>query len=272
MVLDRVALVCGSLALVSMAFGQGVEVSSPRISIAYNSQLQRRIEWKGPNGGNIVAFDSSAQEGVVVSGLEMNAFRLDPAKTALKRVVDPEFGPGSGGHHRGEARQRIQNRRRRRRIPTGAHRPRAAARQVPRRRHLSEHLPEPRRTARCTWTGSTASACFSTARWPNPGSRPTPWLPSRAAPTGGAPNMTSHPADARLQAEQFPGHRRRQRPRRRGRRHALRGAWGPTMGVAIAHLSKSPSGSPARARYGRTGEWSWPSRRARTKSLGSRNG
>jgi alpha-galactosidase len=93
MLFKRVALVCGCLAMVSMAFGQGVEVSSPRISIAYNSQLQRRIEWKGPNGGNIVAFDPSVQEGVVVSGLEVNTFRLDPGKTSLKRIVDPEFGP-----------------------------------------------------------------------------------------------------------------------------------------------------------------------------------
>jgi hypothetical protein len=88
MLFKRVALVCGCLAMVSMAFGQGVEVSSPRISIAYNSQLQRRIEWKGPNGGNIVAFDPSVQEGVVVSGLEVNTFRLDPGKTSLKRIVD----------------------------------------------------------------------------------------------------------------------------------------------------------------------------------------
>ena len=89
-------LATGAFALASIAAGQTadrLELSSPRISISYNAQLQRRIEWKGSSGGNIVAFDPSAQEGVVMAGLELNTFQLDAGKTSQKRVVDPEFGP-----------------------------------------------------------------------------------------------------------------------------------------------------------------------------------
>jgi alpha-galactosidase len=52
------------------------------------------MEWKGQTGGNIIAFDAAAQEGLVSAGLEINNFRLDPARSSQKRVVDPEFGPG----------------------------------------------------------------------------------------------------------------------------------------------------------------------------------
>jgi len=86
------ALFCG-LIFVSIAAGQSVEVSSPRISITYNSHLQRSIQWKGQTGGNIVAFDSAVQEGLVISGLEINDFRLDERRSHYQRVTDPEFGP-----------------------------------------------------------------------------------------------------------------------------------------------------------------------------------
>ena len=50
----RLGLLC-ALVLVPMAAGQSVEVSSPRISITYNSHLQRSIQWRGHSGGSIVA-------------------------------------------------------------------------------------------------------------------------------------------------------------------------------------------------------------------------
>ncbi len=68
-----------------------VEVRSPRISVSYDSQFQRRLEWKGASG-NIIAFDPSAQEGITVFGAAITTFRLDPSKTIQRTVEHPEFG------------------------------------------------------------------------------------------------------------------------------------------------------------------------------------
>lgn len=53
------------------------------------------MEWLGQGAErNIIAYDPAVQEGLVISGIEYFAFRLDPKRTVQRRVVDPEFGPG----------------------------------------------------------------------------------------------------------------------------------------------------------------------------------
>jgi len=71
-----------------------ISAKSARISVTFDGQSLRRMEWLG--GGaerNIVAYDGGVQEGLVISGAEHFQFRLDPKRTAQRRVVDPEFGP-----------------------------------------------------------------------------------------------------------------------------------------------------------------------------------
>jgi alpha-galactosidase len=79
------------------ATAQEVGLQTQRISIRYNDLLQRRIQWLVDGERNIVAFDPAVQEGVQILGWECNAFRLDPARTSQKRVVDSEFGPALEG-------------------------------------------------------------------------------------------------------------------------------------------------------------------------------
>jgi len=74
-----------------------VKLQTPRLAISYNDRLQRQIEWLVDRDRNIVAFDPAAQEGVETLGWECNEFRLDPARSSQKRIVDPEFGPALEG-------------------------------------------------------------------------------------------------------------------------------------------------------------------------------
>ncbi|MFB3903524.1 MAG: alpha-galactosidase [Acidobacteriota bacterium] len=67
-------------------------VRSERLSLGYDEDFDRRIEWSFAAAGNIVAFDPTLDEGPVIGG-QLVRFSPDPTRTSQKRVVDPEFGP-----------------------------------------------------------------------------------------------------------------------------------------------------------------------------------
>lgn len=85
------------LSSVAVVRAEEFRLQSPRIAISYNDRLHRQIQWLAGGDRSIVAFDPSAQEGVEIQGWECNTFRLDPSRTSQKRVVDPEFGPSLEG-------------------------------------------------------------------------------------------------------------------------------------------------------------------------------
>jgi alpha-galactosidase len=74
------------------AHGAEVQLRSNSITVSFNERMQRQIKWLTAESGNVVAFDPAVQEGVIVSGRECTAFRLDRDRFSQKRIVDPEFG------------------------------------------------------------------------------------------------------------------------------------------------------------------------------------
>ena len=81
----------------AQARGQGFQLESDRVRVIYDHQLHRSITWLAAEDRNIVAADPSAQEGVEIFGLACATFRLDPRRSAQKRVTDPEFGAAVEG-------------------------------------------------------------------------------------------------------------------------------------------------------------------------------
>ena len=77
--------------------GQEIQLKTERIAITYNDRLQRQIQWLVGADRNIVAFDPAVQEGVEILGWECSTYRLDPARSSQKRIIDPEFGPALEG-------------------------------------------------------------------------------------------------------------------------------------------------------------------------------
>jgi alpha-galactosidase len=78
---------------VRIAQANSLEIRSGHVLIQINDLLQRQIQWLDNAGGNIVAFDPAIQDGVEVLGRELNVFRMRPEKTVQKRIQDAEFGP-----------------------------------------------------------------------------------------------------------------------------------------------------------------------------------
>ncbi len=75
------------------ARAQDTNIQSSRIKIQLNQRFQRQIQWLDRGSRNIVAFDPSVQEGLDIQGQEILAFVLDAGRTIQKRIVDVEFGP-----------------------------------------------------------------------------------------------------------------------------------------------------------------------------------
>jgi alpha-galactosidase len=85
-------LVC-LLGIFQTASARDLEIRSAHVLIQVNNQMQRQIQWLDNQGGSIVAFDPSVQDGVEVLGRGITGFRIEPEKTVQKRIQDPEFGP-----------------------------------------------------------------------------------------------------------------------------------------------------------------------------------
>ncbi len=87
-------LAAAALVVTALSFAaDGIVVQSGRVAVRYDGQFLRQVEWSAQSSGNIVAFDPAVQDGTVISGQAFARFRLDPARTSQKRVIDPEFGP-----------------------------------------------------------------------------------------------------------------------------------------------------------------------------------
>jgi alpha-galactosidase len=68
-----------------------VVISSGTVTVRFDDRMQRQIEWTDADGRSIVEFDSSAQAGINVLGVECTAFQLQ-AGSSQRQTVDPEFG------------------------------------------------------------------------------------------------------------------------------------------------------------------------------------
>ncbi len=69
-------------------------VQSGRIHLTLDSHFQRRTVWRAAGlEGNILAYDPSVQDGLVISGVDCFAFAVDGKRTSQRRVDDAEFGP-----------------------------------------------------------------------------------------------------------------------------------------------------------------------------------
>ena len=210
-----------------------VGLKTQRISIRYNDLLQRRIQWLEGGDRNIVAFDPAVQEGVEVLGWECNAFRLDPARTSQKRVVDPEFGPALEGTVTGvlEDKEKEVHLERQVRVLLPDNFPDAALfqstyrnlgqkplhldRVYAQRILLDRKMAEPQ-------APSYAFASFQGGayKWGNDYARI--WL----EPGFNQSNFQGVPAGFRFEEN--------------GGGMPFNDVWGPTMGVAVAHLEKVP--------------------------------
>jgi alpha-galactosidase len=90
--------VCLAVALSFVqARGQGVELESAHLRVRFDDRMHRTVTWPAAQNRSIVAFDPSAQEGLEIQGVECATFRLDPKRTSQQRVTDPEFGPALEG-------------------------------------------------------------------------------------------------------------------------------------------------------------------------------
>ncbi len=72
---------------------EGIDIRTATIAVHYDQPLHRRIRWLGDQGRNIVAFDPAAQPAIEANGRAYRDFPVDPGKTVSGRVNDPEFGP-----------------------------------------------------------------------------------------------------------------------------------------------------------------------------------
>ena len=67
------------------------------VSVSFDDHMHKRLRWTGAegerSGGSIVAFDPAAQEGLEVSGSSVTGFRLDREASSVATVEHPELGP-----------------------------------------------------------------------------------------------------------------------------------------------------------------------------------
>lgn len=224
------AAMLGLLAAVPALAG-GVEVRSGSLSIRYDSHFQRRIQWLAGEGRDIVAFDPAVQDGVVVLGRELTSFRLDPAQSKQERLTDPEFGAALEARLTGSLEENGIQLERQVRVLLPDQFPDVALFQstyrnrgktplriekvISQRLLLDRHLAEPAQPAY-------ALASFQ----------------------GGAYKWGDEYAVIRLQPgfrqTNFQGTEEVKGPEAVGGGMPFIDVWGPTMGVALAHLEKIP--------------------------------
>ena len=77
------------LALAASA-GQ-VVLDTSQVAVRFDERMHRHIEWKAAGSGSIVAFDPAAQDGIDVLGTECTAYKLEPG-SGPRQLADPEFG------------------------------------------------------------------------------------------------------------------------------------------------------------------------------------
>lgn len=70
-----------------------VSVQSGRVAIHYDAAFGRRIEWSGQATRSILAVDPAFDDGPVIGGRPARGFRLEPARSSQQRTEHPEFGP-----------------------------------------------------------------------------------------------------------------------------------------------------------------------------------
>lgn len=73
------------------------EFSSGRVSVQYDGRFHQRLRWLGDRGHNIVAFDPAAQESIEADEWECAEFAVDPKSVSQKRIDDLEFGSSLEG-------------------------------------------------------------------------------------------------------------------------------------------------------------------------------
>jgi hypothetical protein len=76
------------------AAAPALEARAGHLTIAFDPELRRRIEWRSGEVHSVLAFAPDVQDGVRVSGHELAAFRIDRGASHVGRIVDPAFGPG----------------------------------------------------------------------------------------------------------------------------------------------------------------------------------
>jgi len=221
------------LSAVATTSAQEIQLKTERMAITYNDRLQRQIQWLVGADRNIVAFDPAVQEGVEILGWECSTFRLDPARSSQKRIVDPEFGPALEG------------------IVTG----------ILEDSDKDLHL---ERQVRVLLPGKLPDAVIFQSTYRNLGKKPLhldrvfsqrllldrklaePEAPSYAFASfqGGAYKWGNDYAVIRLQPDfkqsNFQGVDDVKGPEGIGGGMPFIDVWGPTMGVALAHLEKVP--------------------------------
>lgn len=72
---------------------QGFELASDQVRVRYDDRMSREITWLGAAEHSLLVSDPSAQEGVEVRGVAGTVFRLDPDRSSEERRSDPELGP-----------------------------------------------------------------------------------------------------------------------------------------------------------------------------------
>ncbi len=68
--------------------------TTSRVTVTFDEQMRRRLAWRTGDKASIVAFDAGVQPGIRVGGSDVADFKLDAARTMVRRADDPELGPG----------------------------------------------------------------------------------------------------------------------------------------------------------------------------------
>jgi alpha-galactosidase len=90
------ALLILAAAAFAAAPDEGVEFRSERISIRYDGRFQKTVRWLADAGRGIIASDPAVQDSIEVNGWECAQFSGSP-KASAQRIADPEFGPALEG-------------------------------------------------------------------------------------------------------------------------------------------------------------------------------
>ena len=158
--------------------------SASRVTVSFDDQMKRRLAW-APAGAataaaSVVAFDAAIQPGVRVGGSDLVDFKLDRERTTVRRVTDPEFGPGQetvavGVGERTAGGVKVE---RQVRVLLPDRHPDAVV--------IRSTLPQRRGRRGCASSGCTPSGCCSTASWPSRTPPRTRSPRTRGRPTPGA--------------------------------------------------------------------------------------
>ncbi|HEY0705180.1 MAG TPA: alpha-galactosidase, partial [Polyangia bacterium] len=66
--------------------------SASRVAVTFDDLLKRRVLWKPREEASVLTFEAAVQPGLRVGGSDLVDFPVDRARSATRRLVDPEFG------------------------------------------------------------------------------------------------------------------------------------------------------------------------------------